>query len=288
MLNEDNRLLNEYNKLSENKKPGNISSKDTRTNLEKSLPKDFWPRIPGLDGYIEGENLGEPGLNAGDGVLRHGKGYTGKDINDMALEQGSLYYSDPNTSISDKFKNAINAYFPNGKKPFKKGESNPFVPTLKENALINANLPKVIPVKNKPKVVNDRKYDSDGRLVPAIDKEFKDHVSLASLKGYSELNDGGDISSPNIHKDIVKPVETILKDFKGIQITSASRTKEYNASLENSVKDSDHVYGKALDLRLSKESKDFVKKINSDPKYKKSLGVRSAFKHGNHIHVSWN
>jgi hypothetical protein len=138
---------------------------------------------------------------------------------------------------------------------------------IKKTAITNSSLPK--------------------NVIP-IDKEFKNHVSLSSIKGFSGANDGGDISSPNVHKDIVKPVESILKDFKGIKITSASRTKKFNDSLKGAVKNSDHTYGKALDLRINSQSKAFLAKVNSDPKYMKSLGIRTAFKHGDHIHVSWD
>jgi len=69
-------------------------------------------------------------------------------------------------------------------------------------------------------------------------------------------------------------------------ITGAYRTQAYNDSLPNSVNNSKHVHGNAIDIRSSKQSVAWFKS-SAGREYLKNNGMQ-AFVHGNHIHMEYD
>ena len=112
-------------------------------------------------------------------------------------------------------------------------------------------------------------------------------VKLSSIKGWG---DGGNISDPRIDKSISGSVQKMFNENKDLVVTGATRGYKLNQKLKSqgkAVKNSRHLDGKALDLRINPSSERFMKKVNSDKKYKDSLGIEDVIKHHNHIHVEW-
>ncbi len=121
----------------------------------------------------------------------------------------------------------------------------------------------------------------------AVFRLKNNHEKLSSLTGWS---DGGNISDPRINKSIKNNVQKMFNDNKGLVVTGATRGHKLNNKLRaqgKAVKNSKHLSGKALDLRVNSASEAFMKKVNSDKKYKDSLGIEDVIKHHNHIHVEW-
>ena len=117
--------------------------------------------------------------------------------------------------------------------------------------------------------------------------EERDFTPLSEITGWMH---GGNVSDPTISSSIKDSVDKMFAENGGIVITGARRKGDLNNKLVSegkAVKNSRHLDGKALDLRINDASERFMKKVNSDKKYKDSLGIEDVIKHHNHIHVEW-
>lgn len=70
--------------------------------------------------------------------------------------------------------------------------------------------------------------------------------------------------------------------YPGIVLTSGMRSQELNDSLEDSVKQSKHLTGDAIDLRANESGQKMYNDFKADPS--KFPGIKKIIKHGNPVH----
>lgn len=117
----------------------------------------------------------------------------------------------------------------------------------------------------------------------------EDLVPIEGMTPFDEITGQG-ISSPYIHKDVSDNFNSLLTTL-GIpksDVSGLSRTIDYNNSLKMAVKGSAHTKGKAVDFKITDETMKLTKDDLEGRTLRETYGIKTAFVHGDHVHLEFN